>query len=87
MEKLLAMILTAYDPRRNPVAGLLLEQASQSWRSLVQLFESEGTRSGPTENYYTTNHMEPIADLELEDTVEAVAPSGRVVRVRPAISL
>jgi hypothetical protein len=32
MEKLPAMILTAYDPRRNPAAGLLGNAASHAFK-------------------------------------------------------
>ena len=37
MEKLLAMILTAYDPRRNPAAGLFWSAASRALDSVAGL--------------------------------------------------
>ena len=86
MEKLLAMILTAYDPRRNPVAGLLWYHASQSCRFVVQLCKSMGAKSEPAEKYYTTNCMKRT-DNQACKTARALTTSGRLVDVRVAMSL
>ena len=64
MVRLLAMVLTAFDPRRNPAVGCLLRSASQCFDSLgaasqdhdslVQYPSSYGARSA-SDVYYTKN--------------------------------
>lgn len=45
MVRLLAMVLTAFDPRRNPAVGCLLRSASQCFDSLSQHVDSLGSAS------------------------------------------
>lgn len=45
MVRLLAMVLTAFDPRRNPAVGCLLRSASQCVDSLSQYVDSLGAAS------------------------------------------
>lgn len=43
MERLFAMMLMAFDRRRNPAAGLFYDVASQTYGSMIQLLRACGT--------------------------------------------
>ena len=83
MEHLLAMILTAYDPLVNPVAGLLKCRASQACESMVQLLQTAGTLSVTAEDY-TKNRENMHGRNTAGPTYRMVNPDGRVVFVGAA---
>ena len=79
MEHLLAMILTAFDPRVNPAAKLLWCQASQTCDSVVKLFRS---RAEPADaGYYTINPGEVEREYGGRER-KVMLPSGQIVSVR-----
>lgn len=86
MEHLLAMILTAFDPRKNPVAGLLLCHASQAYDFVVQLHRTADALEATAEDYTTKPYgMDRGSDVKNETV--AVTASGRLVSVHAVISL
>jgi hypothetical protein len=86
MEKLLAMVLTAFDSRRNPAAGLLWRTASHAFDCVAGLAgalldEKPSASSCPPKSvssceFYGEN--EPLF---------ALTPSGKRIAVHPVISL
>ena len=81
MGHLLAMILTAFDPRVNPAANLLTCHASHACESLVQLFRTADASAATAEDY-TKKPKNMHGQHRLEPTYRAFAASGRLVCVR-----
>jgi len=81
MGHLLAMILTAFDPRKNPAAGLLWCHASQMRESLVQLLQPADALSAHAEDY--TKKLENMHErYESEQIYRARGPSGRILSLK-----
>jgi hypothetical protein len=81
MEHLLAMILTAFDPRVNPAASLLKCHASQTCGSLVQLLRTADA-SAATAGDYTKNSENMHRRYDARPLHKALTASGRVMYVR-----
>lgn len=83
MEHLLAMILTAFDPRVNPVAGLLRRHASHAYEFLVKLTQPADVLLANAENY-TKNHKKMHEDHVTGRVERAISRSGRIVCLEEA---
>ena len=81
MEHLLAMILTAFDPRKNPVAGLLACHASQTCKLMVQLHQPKDAIPA-SEEYYTIKQEDVDRETGLGPGIRAITPTGRPICVR-----
>ena len=84
MGHLLAMILTAYDPRVNPAAGLLKCQASQTCESLVKLLRTADALSAPAEDY-TKIRENAHSQTTTGPTYRVLSASGQVLSIRAAV--
>lgn len=84
MVRLLAMILTAYDSRRNPAAGLLWRTVSHAFDSVAKLTEpSPGAdASGATADNYTKNYGNMHERYETGPVYRAIDASGKVTYLR-----
>ena len=81
MEHLFAMILTAYDPRKNPVAGLLVRSASQTCGFVVQLASHAVNALSADTGDYTTEQEDVYRPKPRKRTIEALTDSGQLVTV------
>ena len=82
MVRLLAMILTAYDSRRNPAAGLLWSAVSNVLDSVAKLTEPslDADASAATADAYAKSKMHE--QHEYGRTYKGLTKSGRIVVVR-----
>ncbi len=80
MVRLLAMVLTAFDPRRNPAVACLLRLASQQRDSLVQYAQSYGAMSA-SGAYYTKNHETMPSKTRPPRLVKAFYKAGGELRL------
>jgi hypothetical protein len=83
MVHLLSMVLTAYDPRRNPAARLLRCCASQACESLVQLLQPADASAATAEDY-TKKPENMHGQREFGRTYKVLSPSGKIVALRAA---
>ena len=74
------MILTAYDPRVNPAARLLVEQASHACKLLVQLLRTADAEEATAEDY--TKNCETMHGERETRTYRALGAPGQLVFVR-----
>ena len=84
MVRLLAMILTAYDPRRNPAAGLLWSAVSNVLDSVAKLTEPslDADASAATAEDYTKKLENMHERYESEQIYRARGPSGRILSLK-----
>ena len=84
MVRLLAMILTAYDPRRNPAAGLLWSAVSNVLDSVAKLTEPslDADASAATADAYAKKLENMHGQHEFGRTYKVLSPSGRIVSLR-----
>lgn len=92
MGKLLAMILTAYDPRRNPAAGLFWNAASRAFKSVASLAgtlldERPSASSYPqkSESSCEGDVSEGYVGRRYGKTVRVLTSSGKIITVPVAI--
>ena len=83
MGRLFAMILTAYDPRRNPAAGLLACQASHACELLVQLLRTADATTATAEDY--TKKSGTVRNQLAGPEVTVCLAPGEFVRVPTAV--
>lgn len=81
MEHLLAMILTAIDPRRNPAADLLSRHASQAYELMVQLCQPNDAAPA-SEAYYTIKQEDAGRETVLGPETKALTATGHLICVR-----
>jgi hypothetical protein len=86
MLRLLAMILTAYDSRRNPAAGLLRSTASHVLDSVAKLAEtSPGADAlAATADNYTKIREDAQGQYDTRPVYRVLTDSGNIVYVRAA---
>ena len=93
MEKLLAMILTAYDPRRNPAAGLFWNAASRAFKSVASLAgtllderpSSASSYPQKSESSREGDVSEGSVGRRYGKTVRVLTSSGKIITVPVAI--
>ena len=86
MVRLLAMILTAYDSRRNPAAGLLWSAVSNVLDSVAKLTEpSPGADAlAATAEDYAKKLENMHGQHEFGRTYKVLSPSGQIVSLQAA---
>ena len=87
MERLFAMILTAYDPRRNPAADLFWSAASNVLKSVASLAGTllDGKPSTSSYPQKSESSCERHGSERHGETVRVLTSSGEIITVPVAI--